>query len=590
MKRRAGRGGSIVLVLLLSLVPGLTGSTRAESDGPFVPLSEITPGMICTGYSCFSGTDLETLTVEILGIIQSGTPEDSVIIGKVDSPSVRRGGIMSGMSGSPVYYNGRLVGAMATAYPYATEPICGITPVDAMTRLWDLEKAPGRQGFRPPRRDLLPFADPVEGMPAGLKPIGLTAGVHGMPFRDITDVLLKSTGISTTGHSGIMTDDRPGELKPGSPVGVGLITGDMQLVAFGTVTHVDGNRILAFGHGSFGLGKCALPLVSSSVVSFVPNQVVSFKLTNAGQPIGTLTFDAPSGVTGVLGQTAPTIPVDITIRGLSQEPVVYHIRAADHEFLSTPFIAQAAAGAVQRLGVTWGDMSIQSELKIRTREAGTVTRRDMIGSIDSIWSAVRESFDLLEKIHQNPLQKITIEHVDYQCSLAQESRIMTLDSIAVKPRKYHPGETMEITLSFHGDRIDAMDRKVTLSIPENTPPGQYHLHVLDPADYRLVRAIHELPAHRHRSLEAYFNMLQDRLAGNQVMVALADTATDIRSGNRILPDVPPLLEHVYGMPGTGIQTARSLRFLVSSIVTLDHQVIGSHKVPVTLGVATESEP
>lgn len=555
---------------------------------PFLPLDKVEKGMVCTSYSCFSDTDLETLTVEIIGVIDNGTPTNSVIIGKADSPSVRRGGIMSGMSGSPVYHDGRLLGAISTAYPYATEPICGITPVEAMTRLWELETAPGRDDSRKPRRDLIPFPDIYPEDSTGLRPIGLSLGVRGMQRRDLAglDIFHGITAIET---GGVSTDNAPVELQPGSPVGVGLITGDLQLVAFGTVTHVNGNRILAFGHGSFGLGKCALPLIASSVVSFIPNQIVSFKLANAGNPIGTLTFDAPSGVAGVLGQTAPTIPVEISIAGLSPRPETYRIQAADHEFLSSTFIAQAVAGAIHRLGAPWGDVSMTSDLSIRIKDVGTVHQQEMIGSIDNIWPTVRETFQLLEKIHQNPLKPVSIEHVDYRCTLVQESRIMTLDSLGLRDREYRSGDTLDIRLSFHGDRIDALDETISLEIPGTLPSGRYVIHVLDAADYNRLKALQYPPPHRHPSLQSYVSSLEDHLAGNQIMAILTDAGTDLRSGERILPSVPPLLEHVLGSAGSGVQRTPSIRFLTETMKTLDYQVFGSHKIPVTIGASMESD-
>jgi len=561
--------------------------SQPPDDAGYLPLSRVEKGMRCTGYSSFSGRNLERLEVEIVGIIQNGMPENSIIIGRVDSPSVRRGGIMSGMSGSPVYYESLLIGAVSTAYPYASEPLCGITPIEAMTRLWELEDAPNRMTSRPPRNDLIPAITPEN--IASFKPIGLAANFSGTPQAD-RPTLPVFNGIAVLGSNDGTTQDPPPDLKPGSPVGIGLITGDLQLAAFGTLTHVHEDRILAFGHGSFGLGKCNLPLLASSIVSFIPNRVISFKLANAGAPIGALTFDAPSGVTGVLGQTAPTIPVTITVTGLTETPEVYHIRAADHEFLSTNFIAQATAGAIRELGVAWGDMSFSSTLTVHVKDVGTVHRSEMIGSMDNLITAVRGSFDMMEKIHQNPLQDVVIEEVEYRCELAQKSRIMTLDDAAIRNRDYRGGDPLAVQMFFHGDRIEKMQHRVTLTIPRNVPPGDYSLHILDAADYNKLKQIKYPLAHRHPSLRSYFSSLEDHLAGNQLMVILATDAKDFRSENRILPDVPPLLAQVVERPGTRGRLVPSVRFLVARIVTLDNQVFGSHKIPVHIGNATESGP
>ncbi|MCD4652359.1 hypothetical protein K8T06_00300 [bacterium] len=570
------------LLAIILLLPFINQCAEATE---YLPLVEVKAGMKCHGFSCFSGIELERLEVEIIGVLTGGDRYNAMILGRVDSPSVRRGGIMSGMSGSPVYFGDKLIGAIASAFPYAKEPICGITPIESMTRLWNLEKAPGRYLKKIPRRDI--FSRPGPDMADQLLPIGLAINTRGFTAGPTNVDVSENTSLAPSGFD-LSTEFS--DVRPGSPVGVGLITGDLEIVAFGTLTHITDSKILAFGHQFFGLGKCNLPLLAAKIVSFIPNQIVSFKLANAGPPIGSLTFDANPGIAGILDRFAPTIPVEISIEGLTTpEPETYSIRAVDQEFLSSIYISQAVTGAINKLGIPWGDLCLETDLEIRLNEGSIVRRHDFSGSVNNLSQIIRDRFQLLEQIHQNPLKPVVIESISIHCVLSQEPRLITLGSVRVPRVEYTAGDTMTVIMTFHGDRIGEFTQSFQLSLPENLPAGKYELYVLDSDNYAKLELMKRLPAHRCASFQTWIEGLNDYLSGDQILITLASDSRDIRTGRFILPDVPPSLQEVMNKNRTGSSLVKSHRFIVSEKINFEFQVFGSAKIPIQIGTGSESE-
>lgn len=564
----------------------------AVSGFESVPLHEIHSGMKCHGYSCFSDNTLEKIDIEIIGVVEGTTRDTSLILARVDSPAVRRGGIMSGMSGSPVYYGDRLVGAMSMAFPFATEPICGITPISAMDRLEELAAAPGRgPAQRPRRNDLYPVSE--KRSLTGLKPIGLSLDIRGAP--DVAELFPESVFVPARApfqgfQEQRMTSDtyEPPELVPGSPVGVGLVSGDVTITAYGTVTDVRDNTVLAFGHSMFGLGQCRLPLHASEVVSFIPTLYVSFKLANSGPPIGTITFDSEAGILAELGQIPPVIPVTLTIEGFTPEPLTYKIVVADNDHLTTVLIVQSLYGLINNLGGLFGDLSMDLELAATLTNGLSIHLSDCYGSVTQLYQEIHNSLKTIETIHQNPLETVSFTSISIRCRLAETTRLATLDTISVANRPYRPGDTIRIQMLFHGDRMESFSRTVHLPVPEYLVPGRYVLKVLDAQYYARDAAAKRLPAHQYDSFEKWFHTLSDRISGNQVMAVLTAGGTDIQAHGSILPSAPPVLQGLLAMPGLDHRVVGSSRVLSSETLTLDVQVVGGKQLPVYIDVIPET--
>src|SRR5215475_4166054 len=337
---------AVVSVLVLSL-PAL------QADTPQMPISDIRPGMVGIGRTVFSGTQVEEFRAHILGVIENviGT-QRNLILARLEGGPLATTGVIAGMSGSPVYIDGKLIGAVSYALgSFPKEPIAGITPIAEMTDATSVisTRAPGSrvkvefplsrdgllQAFRKALNWNRPFADRAD----DAQFVGST-GVGGVGGREIATMLrpiatpLVMSGFepdvaSTLGaafqdqgfvpmaggagtHPGEMPFDGP--LKPGDAIGVTFVNGDLELGATGTVTHIDGDRVYAFGHPMYNLGPTEFPMTRAYVYTVLPSLASSMKLSSTGEVIGTFLQDRATTIAGRLGPGPRMIPVSVTLQ------------------------------------------------------------------------------------------------------------------------------------------------------------------------------------------------------------------------------------------------------------------------------------
>ncbi|MCA1590356.1 MAG: hypothetical protein LC734_08220, partial [Acidobacteria bacterium] len=309
------------------------------------PLGQLKPGMRGTARTVFRGSEAEEFAVEILGIVPGAIgPKQDLIVGRISGGPAERTGVFAGMSGSPVYIDGKLVGAISYSFPFSKEPMCGITPIEQMIDIFE-NKAPARG--RTPESKAVSFAEIAStnwqptlpksvsesGVLAGVDVNSMLSAVAGQSFQPIATPItfsgfsqetlklfspqLMQAGllpVSAVGGAAPITPLKKADettLVGGDSVSMQLARGDYSLAASGTVTLRDGEKIYAFGHPFLSLGTSDLPMAESSVVTVVPNIANSFKLAVPDSMVGTMTQDRATGVYGKLGQVPKMIPVTI---------------------------------------------------------------------------------------------------------------------------------------------------------------------------------------------------------------------------------------------------------------------------------------
>src|SRR5215471_2099427 len=372
MMRRA------VLALILAAL-GLAGAVAAT---PQMGVEEIRPGMIGVGRTVFEGTRVEEFKVNILGVLENviGTHRN-LILAKLEGGPLANTGVIAGMSGSPVYVDGKLIGAVSYALgQFSKEPIAGITPIAEMTDAtafggvrpnaakvhidFPLTRENLDTAFRRALNWNRPFADrPGDAMLAGASAINGVSGAEiGTLLRPIATPLMMSgfepavsdllssafgaqgfipTGRATMGRAG----EKPyeGPLKAGDAIGVMLVSGDLELGATGTVTHVDGDKVYAFGHPLYNLGPTAFPMTRAYVYTVLPSLASSLKVSTTGEIIGSFLQDRAVAIAGRLGPGPKTIPVTLTLdsAGRGTPKRTFHFQVANDQMF-TPLMAAAS--------------------------------------------------------------------------------------------------------------------------------------------------------------------------------------------------------------------------------------------------------
>jgi hypothetical protein len=460
---------------------GLRSSSSAAGppNSRLMPLAEIREGMRGTALTVFKGSEAEPFNVEILGVLPGGVgPKQDLIVGRISGGSADRTAVFAGMSGSPVYVDGRLIGAISYSFPFSKEAICGITPIEQMISIFE-EGASGRKTAVEPAP--ISFAEIASGklnaelprmsgmdgsLVSGVSADSMLMAVAGQTFRPIgTPVTF--TGISKAtldlfapqlmqaglipvasvgGSAAITPLKKAGEdtLQGGSSVSMHLTRGDYSLAAAGTVTLRDGDKIYAFGHPFLSLGTADLPMSESSVITVIPSINNSFKLAVPQAMVGTMTQDRATGVFGTLGRAPKMIPVKLTVQTSRGQTDTIEFEIARDEFLTPLLLNITMYNSLVAQERTIGETTVlidgainiagQAPIKLQRRFAGGQSSVMAAGSVAAPVGALLKS----------RFEGLDISGIDLTLKTIDGSNTAALERIAIDRTEVRAGETVEI--------------------------------------------------------------------------------------------------------------------------------------------------
>ena len=344
-----------------------------SAQTPFFPLKDVRAGMRGTGLTVFSGGQISEFQVEVLGVMDNAGPKQSIILARLSGGPLDHTGVLEGMSGSPVYLDGKLAGAVAMAFPYAKDPIAGIRPIEDMVRA-STSVAPAPRAALGDRDILHLFHRPPEALAAGERMINVATPLAFTGFSRATveafEPQLQALGLDprqgVSGGGNLPPAlGNPADLKPGSMISVQLMSGDLGVGADGTLTYIDGDRMYAFGHSFLGVGSTALPFARSEVITLLSALNASFKVSSAKEWMGDITQDRDTAVSGELGKLPALIPMAISVTRAGRPIESYHVRMVDHPLLTPLLIQMAVASAIDATERTVGAASIRIGGEIR---------------------------------------------------------------------------------------------------------------------------------------------------------------------------------------------------------------------------------
>ncbi len=448
-------------------------ATGSFAQSTLMPIQEVKSGQRGVGRTVFQGTKVEEFQVEILGVLENTGPRQNIILGRLSGGAIERTGVMQGMSGSPVWVDGKLIGAVALAFPFAKEPIAGIRPIEEMLA----EPVPSGSSLN--RADvkfgesrLVEVATPVSF--SGFT--GRTIEHFAAEWRKLGMDPLQGVG----GRSGNNTGQTSSPLEPGSMISVQLLTGDLNIGADGTVTHIDGNRIYAFGHRFLSTGTSAMPFARSEVIALLPNLSTSFKISGSREWLGSITQDGNAAVAGVLGQRVPMIPVTVDVQGASRKSSykVEMIRsAALSPFLLQMVLFSTLDGTERLLGSTTisvkGKVSFEGGLP--PLEIDQVYAGDFNTPVIASLGAVSPLSFLLQS-SQEPVQ---IREITLQAGTVEAKKSWQIDQLNVSRKQVRPGDEVELSVALSGEGNRTEVRRLKYQVPLGSPEGPLQITVAD---------------------------------------------------------------------------------------------------------------
>jgi len=570
----------------------------SAAEIPILPFDEVRAGMRGTGRTVFEGTRIESFDVEILGTLPRIGPEQNLILGRCSGGPLERTGVLAGMSGSPVFVDGKLVGAIAYNWGFSKDAVAGITPIEEMLAVARRAEARGARALGGPRIEDNPadvlrssarlaafFSRDLPGRiaaPASALPYTLPISVAGIGPEGLSQVLpdLRRAGFLPVQGGGAGSRPEPSPaLEPGSAVGLKLVRGDIEMTATGTVTWVDAERVLAFGHPLFGLGTVELPMSGARVEALIPSLERSLRLATPLSEVGSLVEDRNAGVLGKVGGAARMIPVRLELSIAGREKKAFSFDLASDPLLAPLFLYDSLNGILTSAGRAYGNITL------RLRE-GSVIKMDGQDDIElnnlfagstAPYFATGTSAFLLYLVMNNDLTPPRVGGVNLILEYQDEPLSAHVRRVTLDRSRARPGEDVEATVilsPFRGDDI-VLTRKIHL--PLDTPPGPLVFNVGD-ADAVTRTEAGDAPM-IPRDLSQLISLI-NRIPRNDRVYILAsrDDAGVFLSGRR-LPNLPASVQAVLTRPrNRGNFALISHRNVLEEQIPVDYAVDGFARV------------
>jgi hypothetical protein len=461
---------------------------------PTISLSEIQRGQKGYGLSVFAGTEPERFEVEVIGIMRNVSPEVSYILARLTGKGLEKSGVAGGMSGSPVFLDGKLAGAVAFSWPFTNEAIAGITPIGSMRQLSGFKPIPVSPP--PPEvklsdilthhipQDLIAtqFSRLLPRFADGAAPaVQWTATGFGERSTGMLRQVLGSVSSAGKAAPGTVPDD----LTPGKAVDVVLVDGDFQLAANGTVTDRYGDQVLAFGHPFLGLGPVRVPMATAEVVTVLSSANSSFKISNTGRIVGAFEQDRKTGIQGRIGVEAPMVPMVVKVR--TERPREYHMRlAALPEFMPL-LVGSGVVAGLEAASYTSGSQSLDMTAHVRLRRYGDLEVRQSFDGNSAVSEASTFLLSIVSYLTQNSLEKVEVESVDVDLAQTDQPTAANLVGANASRTVVHPGDHITLNLDLVPYRGERFRHTVPLDLPGDLPAGRYSLLVGDGASVDAAR-------------------------------------------------------------------------------------------------------
>ena len=577
-----------VTALLCALpAPLLRGAER------FMPVDEVTAGMHGTGISVFAGETRSEFQVEILGTLPNAVgPRRHLILARLSGQRLAETGVMQGMSGSPVYIDGRLIGAVSYSLgAFSKEPIAGITPIADMIDATDRTTgtpAPVRSVAAdlpwpaPPAQFAAALRDAFARITSASQPIAL-AGVDSPVLAALPDhSQLRPISVAYTmaGFSGDtaaafnralgapLTDAAQAPmaagtavtaaLAPGDAVGVSLIRGDLTFGATGTVTHVDGARVYAFGHPFFNLGPTDFPLTRARVQTLLPSLNISQKLAAIGDVVGTMRQDRSTAIAGTLGAGPALVPVKLTLQS-DRAPARTFTFEIVKDQLFTPLLTFASiANTLQAYEREFGVATFLVRGTAQVRGHGAVAIDDVFSGDSPALGAAASVSGPLSRLLRNERQPVQIDGVELAIQSFEEPRTASIERVWIGAREPRAGETVPVHVVTRSYRGEERTHTIPIQIPAGSS-GTLSLIVSDGARLAFSEQREQRPPSPSDSVPQLIRAFNEARRNNRIYVKLTRaTSGAIVAGERE-PALPPsVLAVIEGaQPGVAVQPLSS---------------------------------
>ena len=581
---------TVFALACLSLSPQLS---RAQQSTTLIPLSEIHAGMQGYAYTIFAGDQVEKFDLEVLGILPNFLgPQQSIILVQLKGPKVEHTGVVAGMSGSPVYFDGKLAGALSLKLGVFTkEPIAGVTPIADVLKSPAPQNNPaatmpsrGAAQFFPPSS--LPsqttansannFSTPPVTLPSGsaLEPIAtplVFSGFDASALRQFSSQLQSYGFVAAQGGTAAPRPD-DAQLKPGDMAGMVLVQGDASINSACTVTAVQADRVFLCGHPFLSLGDVQLPMARSRVVTTLSSDMASTKIVNIGGSIGTITGDHITAVTGKLGAAPALIPLDLTLSVSGAEKQL-HFELVNHPRLTPILVALTTFSGLTQNSLYGEGTTLHLSGAIQMKNHAPVQIENTFAPGDALspdgLPIALTMQNIFSRLFTNNFEAAVIERVSLKVESVPGRQSFTIESAWLEKGEAAPGETLRVRVLLRPYRGPARVEETTVRVPDQVARGTALRVLVSDADMlnRASRGFAPVAVSGSAGLDQLIALLNRERRNDRLYVGLFSPSPTMLWDDKELPNVPlSQINIVDGRPAPGsVQVLRESLSSESSI-------------------------
>lgn len=589
----------------------LTSALALSQVRPYMDVSEIKPGMQGYGLTVFRGQTPERFNVSVIDVLRQFRPGQDLVLVRTEHPLMEKAVTVAGMSGSPIYLNDRLIGAYAYGWTFGKEPIAGVTPISNMLaeltrpidpKIWKAvgtlpalvtpsaapkpQKSPRAQRLTPER--LFNGLAERGGQDAPSTP-------YGVPLPAATPLLLSGLGPHSTallerelGPYGLVpVQGSAGAAGPaaaaagsskfvdGGSIGVQLMRGDIGMMGTGTVTHVSGQRLVAFGHPMLNAGQVALATCHARVVHIVQSTVRSFKLAEPAGPLGVLVHDRQAAIVVDQSLRADTVPVRLKLHGMPDAPRdEWNVEVATHRMLTPGLVLSAVSNALEATLVDRSDAVLQIDSQVDIAGHGTHKMHDVVftaaGAADGGALSHLRLFAALSAAYTNPFEHARVTRVQVDLHVRYERDVLSIIDAQLPSDEVDPGSTVQLTVTLRRFDESEQQKVIPVFIPKSAAGETLEL-VIEPGDE--VALDHPKP----NSLDDMLRALRDSYSGMSLVVSTKLPEHGVKLRGHLVRSLPDSMLDTF-QPANQSERGTLFSIYERKELPLGHAVTGSARL------------
>jgi len=587
----------LTLAALSCLLPVSAAAVENRVQPQTISVDQIHTGMRGVAYTVFEGVKPEPMEVEVLGVLRNmNGPKGDLILIRLHGTKVEYTGVVAGMSGSPVYLDGKLAGALSFRIgEFSKEPIAGVTPIAEMLEINALDSSVPHNDSAAKQNPSMPVktsgpgeAAPLQDIANYLKPIETPLVFSGFSEETIRRFApqFASAGITPVlGAGSVSNVKQPEPLQPGSAVSAILVRGDMDIAATCTVTYMDPERLLACGHPLLQYGMVDMPMTKAQILATLPSPMNAFKIVNATEPVGAFVQDRHTGIMGLFGRQPQMIPVTLNIHGGPADKQ-FHYEVLNNARLSPVAMMATVFNALRGMNEYGEETTYRLNGRISVNGYPDVALQNMYAPIDGSTpgaALVAMSLgDRFSRIFDNPYERPNIKGVQLDVDLVKERRFARLENVHTDVSEARPGDEITVEAVLRPYRGERIVRQVRVHVPTSTSKGPLRILVSD--GETLDRFRRSAPMlNRRFDLASTIALLNKEHYNNSLYVSLLEADPEAMVADKVMPTLPLSVMNVMeGMRGTQEMVVLGESSVNEASTPLDYVVSGAQLLTVSI--------